>query len=158
MSLEIYFLKNKEGKFFRAHKERRDTHELFVNLTRQITFEFQITLDSEEKHHSATIYGAIDAIGTLGGVYEIVLWCIMLIYGSLRKNVYLFSIINHLIQTEHLQDTANEDNIEQRDGNQMSRIMPNQAVRDISNRQNNTQHHNYTPVQRSEIEMRPRMF
>ena len=94
---EILFLKNKQGKFFRANNERRDSHDLFDTSTQKTTFEFQIMLDSEEKLHSAKIYGFIDAIGTLGGVHEIVLWCILLIYGSLRKNVYFFSIINRLI-------------------------------------------------------------
>ena len=115
-------------------------------------------LDSEEKLHSAKIYGFIDAIGTLGGVHEIVLWCILLIYGSLRKNVYFFSIINRLIQTEQLQDTSQEDNREQRDGNQMPIASPHQIARQSSNRHTNTQHHNYTPIHRSEIEMRPGMF
>ena len=83
--LEAYTLKNKTGQFFRVKNERKDSHDLFDTSTQKTTFEFQIMLDSEEKLHSAKIYGFIDAIGTLGGVHEIVLWCILLIYGSLRK-------------------------------------------------------------------------
>ena len=37
-------------------------------------------------------------IGTLGGVFEILFWFIMLLYGCIRENVYLFSVINSLIE------------------------------------------------------------
>ena len=158
LKLETCFLKNKQGKFFRVHNERQDSHDLFDTSTQKATFEFQIMLDSEEKHHSAKIYGFIDAIGTLGGVHEILLWCIMLIYGSLRKNVCLFSIINRLIQTEQLQDTTNEENNERRQNNQILTFIPNQTSRENSNRHTNNQHHNYTPILRSENEMRPGIF
>ena len=153
--MEAYSLINKTGEFFRVRKESHDRYEQNLDYSTIESLEFQIILDSEEKHHSAKVYGIIDAIGTLGGVHDIVLWCIMLIYGSLRKNVYLFSIINCLIQTEQLQDTANEDNNEQRDSNQIQSCTHNQTNR---NRLNNDQTHNYTPIHRSEIDMRPRMF
>ena len=158
LRLEACFLKNKKGDFFRVHNERRDNHDLLTNQARQISFELLISLDSEEKYHLAKIYGVIDAIGTLGGVHEIVLWCIILIYGSIRKNLCLFSIINRLIQTEQLQDTTREKNNEHRDGNQMTRIMPDQLANHNINRHNNAQNHNYTPIHRSEDNMRPRIF
>ena len=104
------FSQNKEGEFYKVQGERQDRHNHDLNTTTKYSLEFQIYLDPEEKQYSVQIYRVIDAIGTLGGVHEILLWCIMLIYGSLRKNVYLFSIINRLIQTEQLQDTANEEN------------------------------------------------
>ena len=155
LRLEAYFLKNKTGQFFRVSKEKQDRHDLHTiqNQTRVTTFEFQIMLGPEEKHYSAKVYGVIDAIGTLGGVHEMVLWCVMLIYGSLRKNVYLFSIINRLIQTEQLQD-----NSEQRGDIQIPTSTHNQVIRQITNRLNNNQTHNYTPIHRSEMGIRPGIF
>ena len=155
LRLETYFLKNKTGQFFRVSKEKQDRRDLHTiqNQARVTTFEFQIMLGPEEKHYSAKVYGVIDAIGTLGGVHEIVLWCVMLIYGSLRKNVYLFSIINRLIQTEQLQD-----NSEQRGDIQIPTSTHNQVIRQSRSRLNNDQVYSYTPVHKSEIGMRPRMF
>ena len=57
-------------------------------------------LDSEMKNYKASVYGIIDAIGTLGGTFEIVLWIIMLFYGSIRSNLYMFSTINSLSQSD----------------------------------------------------------
>ena len=45
----------------------------------------------------------IDALGTLGGVFEIIFWSIMLFYGSIRKNMLIFSIMNRLARTGHEQ-------------------------------------------------------
>ena len=149
---------NKTCEFFRVQKQSQDRYEQNLDSSTIDSLEFQIILDSEEKHHSAKIYGIIDAIGTLGGVHEIVLWCIMLIYGSFRKNMYLFSIINRLIQTEQLQDTSLQGNEERRDDNQMLMNTHNQANRQSTNRLNNGQAQNYTPIHRSEIDILPRMI
>ena len=70
---EAYSLTNKTGKFFRILKEKQDRYEQDLNLNTIPSMEFQIILDSEEKHHSVKFYGIIDAIGTLGGVHEIIL-------------------------------------------------------------------------------------
>ena len=55
-------------------------------------------LDSKVKHYECKTYGMIDAIGTLGGVFEILYWLLILLYGSIRESMYLFSVINSLIQ------------------------------------------------------------
>ena len=158
LKLEVYSLKNKTGQFFRVKNQRKDSYDLSDNPTLKASMELHIMLDSEEKLYSAKVYGVIDAIGTLGGVHDIVLWCILFLYGSLRKNVYLFSIINRLIQTEQLQDTTEEDNKEPRDGNQIPMSTHDQEVIHNRNRLNNNQVHNYTPIHRSERETRPTMF
>ena len=75
-------------------------------------FSMTIMLDSEVKNYKARIYGIIDAIGTLGGTYGIVFWTIMLFYGTIRKNLYLISIINSLYQGDYNQENelwANEE-------------------------------------------------
>ena len=156
--VEACFLKNKTGKFFRVLKEKQDRYDQDLNSTTITSMEFQITLDSEEKHHSAKIYGIIDAIGTLGGVHEIVLWCIMLIYGSLRKNVYLFSIINHLIQTEQFQDINSEENNEIKSNDQMSKKASNMIDTQRGTNFNMNRVHNITSIQKSEIKMCQSMF
>ena len=61
-------------------------------------------LDSEIKDYKARAYGIIDAIGTLGGTFEIAFWTIMLLYGSIRNNLYLFTVVNSLSEDNHKQD------------------------------------------------------
>ena len=61
-------------------------------------------LDSKVKHYKSITYGVIDAIGTLGGVFEILFWALMLFYASIRENMYLFSVINTLIQINRNED------------------------------------------------------
>ena len=61
-------------------------------------------LDAKLKHYKSITYGIIDGIGTLGGVFEILFWFLMLFYGSIRENMYLFSVINSLISINKDQD------------------------------------------------------
>ena len=64
-------------------------------------FQLSILLDTEMKNYKARVYGIIDAIGTLGGVFEIISWIVLLLYGSIRQSLYLFSVVNSLIQNDH---------------------------------------------------------
>ena len=82
-----------------------------------------ITLDSEIKNYKARVYGIIDAIGTLGGAFEIIFWIIMLFYGSIRKNLYLYSVVNSLSQ-----DDESEVN-QQQHNNDLRRSRRNQNTR-----------------------------
>ena len=60
-------------------------------------FQLTITLDAEVKDYKSRVYGIIDAIGTLGGAFGIISWIVLLLYSSLRNNLYYFSAINSLI-------------------------------------------------------------
>ena len=64
-------------------------------------FQLSILLDTEMKNYKARVYGIIDAIGTLGGAFEIISWIVLLLYGSIRQSLYLFSVVNSLIQNDH---------------------------------------------------------
>ena len=55
-----------------------------------------ILLDTEMKEYKSKVYGILDAIGTLGGAFEIISWIVLLLYGSIRKHIYLFSAVNSL--------------------------------------------------------------
>ena len=67
-------------------------------------------IDPEVKDYKSRVYGIVDAIGTLGDTYEIIFWIVMLFYGSIRKNLYQFSIVNSLIQNnDHQKDESKVD-------------------------------------------------
>ena len=73
-------------------------------------FHLTLMIDPEVKDHKSRVYGIVDAIGTLGGAYEIIFWIVMLFYGSIRKNLYQFSIVNSLIQNnDHQKDESKVD-------------------------------------------------
>ena len=54
--------------------------------------------DRRIRHFRSIAYGIIDALGTFGGVFEILFWSLMFLFGSFRESVYLFSVINCLIE------------------------------------------------------------
>ena len=88
---------DKTGKFYAVTRENTHTRKL-SNTTNKVFFYFVARLEGQVKHYKSIAYGVIDVIGTLGGVFEILFWSLMLLYGSIQKNVYLFSVINSLIQ------------------------------------------------------------
>ena len=103
------FNSKKTGQFFTITKENIHTSEL--KSSNKSLLNFDIRLDSEAKHYVSSTYGIIDAIGTLGGVFEILYWFMMLFYSSLRENMYSFSVINSLNQTnqdEVIKPTADD--------------------------------------------------
>ena len=105
------FSSEKTGKFYTVSRESTYSSQI-INITDKVILNFEVMLDAKVTHYKSTTYGIIDAIGTLGGVFEILFWVLMLLYGSLRENMYLFSVINTL--TEINQD---EDAIPKTDNN-----------------------------------------
>ena len=75
--------------------------------------QLSILLDTEMKNYKGRVYGIIDAIGTLGGAFEIISWIVLLLYGSIRQNLYLFSVANSLTQNYHDQQYESRDKVEQ---------------------------------------------
>ena len=91
-------------------------------------------LDSEVKVYQARIYGIIDAIGTLGGAFEIVFWVIMLFYGSIRKNLYLLSVMDVLSKSDENHDNEREANHEQHDNIPITRNRHGYQFRKVRDR------------------------
>ena len=76
-----------------------------IYTTNKVFLNFEVRLDAKLKHYKSITYGIIDAIGTLGGVFEILFWILMLFFGSIRENMYLFSVINTLTQISQDENT-----------------------------------------------------
>ena len=71
------FSSEKDGKFYTVNMDRAyDT--AHPNTTNKLLLQYELRLDSKVKHYKSITYGIIDAIGTLGGVFEILLWVLML--------------------------------------------------------------------------------
>ena len=62
------------GNFYRAGKTNSHITELDENNSDYDFALIRIMLDSEVKHYESRVYGVIDAIGTLGGIFEITFW------------------------------------------------------------------------------------
>ena len=55
-----------------------------------------VKLDLETKDHKITVYHLLEAIGTIGGLFELLFGGILAIYISIRKNLYYFSFLTEL--------------------------------------------------------------
>ena len=72
LNLEACSLAQNQVSFSELDLKNSHFAEIFsVNGKRDI-FTMYITLDSEIKNYKARVYGIIDAIGTLGGAFEII--------------------------------------------------------------------------------------
>ena len=69
--------------FLELEKKNSYSSELEANNREKFLY-LTLMLDSGIKHYSSKVYGIIDAIGTLGGVFEIIFWAIMLFYSNIR--------------------------------------------------------------------------
>ena len=109
------FSSEKTGKFYTVSREKIFAIE-HKNTTHKVLLNFDLRLDSKVKHYKSITYGIIDAIGTLGGVFEILFWVLMLLYGSIRENMYLFSVINTLTQfNQNGEEKSEADNTKNKD-------------------------------------------
>ena len=114
------FSSEKTGKFYTVSKEKTFVSEQ-ENANNKVFLNFDVRLDSKVKHYKSIAYGIIDAIGTLGGVFEILYWILMLFFGSIRENMYLFSVINTLTQISQDEDTQSRtDNNNNKDAPMVS--------------------------------------
>ena len=87
-------------------------------------------------------------IGTLGGVFEILLWLLMLFYGSIRNNMYIFHAINCLIkldqctkQNSRLENNSGGDILPKSKSNYMQRLDQNQVLGEINKRKSIPEKH-----------------
>ena len=50
----------------------------------------------EGKHYEGSVYHIINAVGTVGGIFELVSNGIMILYFLIHKDLYMHSILNSL--------------------------------------------------------------
>ena len=108
--MDSYLLVKKLENSIRQAEINSYTTDAYVRDNAIDFFHLTLMIDPEVKDYKSRVYGIVDAIGTLGGAYEIILWIVMLFFGSIRKNLYQFSIVNILIQNyDHQKDEAKVD-------------------------------------------------
>ena len=141
------FSSKKEGNFYRIGKSNTHITERYTytnNVTDIATIRFM--LDSEVKHFEGRVYGIIDAIGTIGGVFETTFWFMMLTYGYIRKNVLLYYMVNSLNYTK----SDNTDEIpkvtHQKKRNRVTPDKQNKELKDNSKKPNNLLKANYNMI------------
>ena len=109
--------------------------------------QFIITLDAEVKDYKSRVYGFIDAIGTLGGAFEIISWIVLLLYGSIRKNLYYFSTLNSLTNENPHKNDESEIDEQHLDNDGISRNRPLQLQSQSKTRLWETKMHKTTHQQ-----------
>ena len=106
------FNSEQSGKFYTVERENIHSTEHVLDTSTKVFVSLDIRLDTKVKHYKSITYGIIDAIGTLGGVFEILVWVLMIFYSSLREKMYLFFVINTIIQANKDEDAKSEaDNL-----------------------------------------------
>ena len=84
----------KEGNFYEISNFRKDSvTKLSHSNDTSLSFVY-FNLDTESKHYSSRVYNIMDSIGIIGGIFEILLSGILIIYTKIRHNLYFHSIIS----------------------------------------------------------------
>ena len=147
----------KTGNLYRAGRTSLNTADLQGAYSDHILMNVKINLDSEVKHFQSKSYRFIDAVGTIGGIFEIMFWLTMLIYGCIRKNMAIYYIVNRIISISNQQkDEKYDKNMSVYPPVSMidpanRRTMPRSSVSTISRPASNAQNNEYKSVNTSEV-------
>ena len=90
------FSNKKKGNFYQISDMVKYATNKVENTTNNGIAIISLTLDTESKHYESKVFNLMDSIGTIGGIYEITLSMVLIIYTGIRKNLYYRSIINEL--------------------------------------------------------------
>ena len=68
-----------------------------------------MTLDIESTHFESSVFQIMDSIGTIGGIFELLLGVLLMIYSRIRKSLYYHSIIDelHITKRDNIDDKDN---------------------------------------------------
>ena len=147
----------KTGNLYRAGRTSLNTADFQGAYSDHILMNVKINLDSEVKHFQSKSYKFIDAVGTIGGIFEIMFWLTMLIYGCIRKNMAIYYIVNRIISISNQQkDEKYDKNMSVYPPVSMidpanRRTMPRGSVSTISRPASNAQNNEYKSVNTSEV-------
>ena len=147
----------KTGNLYRAARTSSNTADLIGTSLDPILMSIRIGLESEVKHFQSKTYRLIDAIGTIGGIFEIMFWLAMLIYGCIRKNMAIYYIVNRIISISNQQkDEKYDKNMSVYPPVSMidpanRRTMPRSSVSTVSRPASNAQNNEYKSVNTSEV-------
>ena len=98
------FSNKKKGNFYEISDIRKDSVTKYSYDFDGAISVASLTLDTESKHYESKVNHFMDAIGTIGGIFEILLMMITLLYSKIRKNLYYQSIINELNRQKQKDD------------------------------------------------------
>ena len=90
-----FFSDVKKGNFYQISKQTSNSISLIDTSIRNLA-SISATLDLESKHYKSSVYHFIEAIGTIGGIYELLFQAILVMYFSIRKNLYFYSFLAEL--------------------------------------------------------------
>ena len=83
----------KKGNFYQISKQTSNSISLLDTPNSRNFASISATLDLESKHYKSSVYHFIEAIGTIGGIYELLFQAILVMYFSIRKNLYFYSFL-----------------------------------------------------------------
>ena len=85
----------KKGNFYQVTRQIKN----LISRPTYIRYQFatiSVTLDLESKHYKSSVYHFLEAIGTIGGIYELLFQGILIMYISIRKSLYFYSFLAEL--------------------------------------------------------------
>ena len=85
----------KKGNFYQATRLTKNQISLPINITHNFAT-IIATLSLESKHYKSSVYHFLEAIGTIGGIYELLFQGILIMYISIRKSLYFYSFLAEL--------------------------------------------------------------
>ena len=104
----------KKGNFYQTSGYRQDYVTRVDIFENRVISAITLNLDTESKHFESTVYQLMDLIGTIGGIFELLMGAILMVYGKIRRSLYYHSIINelHVVQRYKIDEKDNVQAIE----------------------------------------------
>ena len=90
-----FFSDVKKGNFYQISRQTSNSISRSNSSDRSLA-SIIATLDLESKHYKSSVYHFAEAVGTIGGIYELLFEGILIIYFSIRKNLYFYSFLSML--------------------------------------------------------------
>ena len=99
------FENKKKGNYYEV---TRDVTNKFKSIPTEgsIFGEFTIMLDSDSIEYESNVNHILDVIGTIGGSFELVHYSILIIYITLRKNLYFYTMLKRIYDFKMSQNNS----------------------------------------------------
>ena len=100
------FSNTKAGNYYEATKQvmnkKAEALEEYFDLG-----VISIIVDADSTHLESSVNHILDVIGTIGGSFELVHYFLLIIYLTIRKNLYFYTIIKRINEFQRSQNTLN---------------------------------------------------
>ena len=96
----------KKGNFYKISDFKKNIVTRLDDNSDGVLSIIALNADTESTHIQSSVYQIMDSIGTIGGIFELLLGTLLMIYTRIRKSLYYHSIIDQMQITKR--DQSNE--------------------------------------------------